>query len=46
MFSQIERAKSLSHLSMVDKIILLEDDEINKLVLTSKPNLLRFRYGF
>ena len=40
MFSQIERAKSLSHLSMVDKIILLEDDEINKLVLISKPNLL------
>ena len=39
MFSQIERAKSLSHLSMVDQIILLEDDEINKLVLISKPNL-------
>ena len=39
MFSQIERAKSLSHLSMVDRIILLEDDEINKLVLISKPNL-------
>jgi len=39
MFCQNERAKSLSHLSMVDKIILLEDDEINKLVSISKPNL-------
>jgi len=38
-FSQIERAKSLSHLSLVDQIILLEDDEINKLVSISKPNL-------
>tara|TARA_Y100000589_G_scaffold320173_1_gene349760 strand:+ start:3207 stop:4709 length:1503 start_codon:yes stop_codon:yes gene_type:complete len=45
-FSQIERAKSLSHLSMVDQIILLDENELNRLVSISKPNLLVLGNGF